>query len=52
MHLTDTIGLKKVYDTICTFRATHGETYWTPSALLKQLVKENKTLSQWTAEQT
>jgi 3-hydroxyacyl-CoA dehydrogenase len=51
MHLADTIGLKKVYDTICRFRDTHSETYWMPSALLEQLAKENKTLSQWAAEQ-
>ena len=51
MHLADTIGLKKVYDTICDFRDTHGEAYWQPASLLEQLVKENKTLSQWAAEQ-
>ena len=49
MHLAETIGLKKVYDTICDFRHTHGEAYWQPAALLEQLVKENKTLSQWAA---
>lgn len=51
IHLADAIGLKKVYDTICDFRDTHGEALWTPSALLEQLVRENKTLSQWATEQ-
>jgi 3-hydroxyacyl-CoA dehydrogenase len=51
MHLADTIGLKKVYETICDFRDVHGEEYWTPAALLEQLVKEDKTLSQWAVEQ-
>lgn len=50
MHLADTIGLKKVYDAICSFRDIHGETYWQPAALLEQLVKADKTLSQWAAE--
>ncbi|CAB1081188.1 Enoyl-CoA hydratase (EC / Delta(3)-cis-delta(2)-trans-enoyl-CoA isomerase (EC / 3-hydroxyacyl-CoA dehydrogenase (EC / 3-hydroxybutyryl-CoA epimerase (EC [Olavius algarvensis Delta 1 endosymbiont] len=49
MHLADTIGLKKVYDTICDLRDTLGEAYWKPAALLEQLVKKNKTLSQWAA---
>ncbi|MCP4722738.1 MAG: 3-hydroxyacyl-CoA dehydrogenase [Desulfobacteraceae bacterium] len=51
MHLADTIGLKKVYETICDFCDAHGEAYWTPAALLEQLVEEDKTLSQWAAEQ-
>jgi 3-hydroxyacyl-CoA dehydrogenase len=51
MHLADTIGLKKVYETICEFRDAHGAEYWTPAVLLEQLVKEDKTLSQWAVEQ-
>ena len=51
MHLADTIGLKKVYETICDFRDAHGAEYWTPAALLEQLVKEDKTLFQWAVEQ-
>lgn len=50
MHLADTIGLKKVYDAICSFRDLYGETYWQPAALLERLVKTDKTLSQWAAE--
>ena len=51
MFYADTIGLKKVYDTICTYNLLHGEQYWQPAALLVQLVEENKTLAQWAAEQ-
>lgn len=51
MHYADTIGLKNVYDTICSFREIHGDKYWQPATLLKQLVQENKTLDQWAAEQ-
>ncbi len=51
MHYAETVGLKKVYDTICRFRERHGEEYWQPAALLEKLVKENKTLTQWAAEQ-
>ena len=51
MHYADTIGLKKVFDTICAFRKMHGEKYWQPAPLLEQLVQENKTLAQWAAEQ-
>ena len=52
MHLAETIGLKKVYETICDFRNAYGETQWTPAALLEQLVKENKTLAQWAADKS
>lgn len=51
MHYADSVGLKKIYDTICSYRVQHGEKYWQPSALLEQLVKENKTLAQWAMEQ-
>ena len=51
MHYAETLGLKAVYDTICTFRSLHGEQYWQPAALLKQLVEEDKTLAQWAVEQ-
>lgn len=51
MYYADTIGLKKVYDIICTFRTIHGEEYWQPSALLEQLVNEDKSLTEWASEQ-
>lgn len=51
MFYAETLGFAKVYETICTYRELHGEQYWQPAALLKKLVDENKTLSEWAAEQ-
>jgi 3-hydroxyacyl-CoA dehydrogenase len=52
MHYVDNvIGLKKLYETICEFAQTHGEQFWQPANLLKQLVEDDKSLSQWAAEQ-
>jgi len=50
MFYADTVGLKKVYDSICTFRDLHGEQYWKPSTLLESLVKADTTLAHWAAE--
>lgn len=50
MHYADSIGLTKVYDTICKFKEQYGEKYWQPAQLLERLVKENKTLTQWAKE--
>tara|TARA_R110002167_G_scaffold28926_9_gene96748 strand:+ start:52 stop:2148 length:2097 start_codon:yes stop_codon:yes gene_type:complete len=47
MHYADTLGLEKIYHTICEFADTYGEEFWQPAALLKQLVTEGKTLTQW-----
>ncbi|MBA6293644.1 enoyl-CoA hydratase/isomerase family protein [Colwellia sp. MB3u-70] len=47
MFYAETIGLEKVYQTICQFGATYGEEFWQPAALLKQLVAEGKSLSEW-----
>jgi 3-hydroxyacyl-CoA dehydrogenase len=47
MFYADTIGLEKIYHTICEFADTYGEEFWQPAALLKQLVEEGKTLTQW-----
>jgi 3-hydroxyacyl-CoA dehydrogenase len=47
MFYADTIGLEKIYKTICEFGSTYGEEFWEPAALLKQLVEEGKTLTQW-----
>lgn len=51
MHYADTIGLDKVYESICNFRKVYDDKYWQPAALLEKLVRENKSLSQWAAEQ-
>lgn len=47
MFYADTIGLEKVYQTICEFGSRYGEAFWQPAKLLKQLIAEEKTLSQW-----
>jgi 3-hydroxyacyl-CoA dehydrogenase len=47
MFYADTIGLEKIYHTVCEFADTYGEEFWQPAALLKQLVEEGKTLTQW-----
>ncbi|WP_445356926.1 3-hydroxyacyl-CoA dehydrogenase NAD-binding domain-containing protein [Microbulbifer sp. ANSA002] len=51
MFYADSIGLKKIYDTICTFRDQHGEANWTPAPLLVQLAKEGKTFTDWADDQ-
>ena len=51
MFYADTLGLKKVYEAICEYRELYGEENWTPAALLEQLVRENKSLAEWAAEQ-
>lgn len=50
MHYADSVGLKKIYDTICEYREQYGEVFWQPSALLKQLAEEGKTFAQWAQE--
>lgn len=47
MFYADTVGLDKIYQTICEFGSTYGEEFWQPAALLKQLVAQGKTLTQW-----
>jgi 3-hydroxyacyl-CoA dehydrogenase len=49
MFYAETIGLEKVYQSICQFGATYGEEFWQPAALLKQLVAEGKSLSEWSS---
>lgn len=50
MHYADQIGLDKIYQRICEFSQTHGETNWAPSNLLKELAQSGKTFAQWAAE--
>jgi 3-hydroxyacyl-CoA dehydrogenase len=47
MFYADSIGLETIYRTICEFSDTYGQEFWQPAALLKQLVEEGKTLTQW-----
>ena len=51
MFYAESIGLEKIYQTICEFGAIYGEEFWQPAALLKQLVEEGKTLTQWANSQ-
>ncbi|MFA0812577.1 3-hydroxyacyl-CoA dehydrogenase NAD-binding domain-containing protein [Microbulbifer epialgicus] len=51
MHYADSIGLAKVYESICAFRDQHGEAYWTPAPLLTRLAQEGKTFASWTNDQ-
>jgi len=43
MHYADRVGLKKIYDRICTYRDTLGDEfgYWEPASLLKTLAEDN-----------
>jgi len=50
MHYADAVGIKKVYDSICSYRDQFGEAIWKPSALLAQLASEGKTFNQWGQE--
>lgn len=50
MFYADQVGLQKVYERICEFRDTLGETYWQPSPLLEKLAKEGKTFADWARE--
>lgn len=47
MFYADSLGLDKIYQTICEFGNTYGKEFWQPAGLLKQLVEEGKTLTQW-----
>lgn len=50
MHYGDSIGLEKVYSTICEYRERFGEKFWKPAPLLEQLASEGKSFAQWAAE--
>jgi len=42
MHYADSIGLDKVYATVCEFEERFGSMYWEPPALLKELAESGK----------
>jgi 3-hydroxyacyl-CoA dehydrogenase len=48
MHYADAIGLDKVLARIEEFRERFGEENWTPAPLLEKLVKEGRSLAEWT----
>jgi len=39
MHYADSIGLAKVYESVCALEERFGSTYWEPPALLKKLAE-------------
>jgi 3-hydroxyacyl-CoA dehydrogenase len=41
MHYADSVGLDKVYATVCEFSERFGSMYWEPPALLKELAESN-----------
>ena len=45
MHYGERVGLKNVYDQICTFRREHGP-LWEPAPLLKRLAEQGKGFSE------
>ncbi len=49
MFYAGLVGLKKVYERVCEFHATHGD-QWAPATLLKRLAEEGKTFAQWDKE--
>lgn len=49
MHYADTIGLDRVLARIVEFRERFGEANWTPAPLLEELVKNNSTITEWSA---
>ena len=52
MFYADTLGLKRVYDGICKYRAQYGDRYWTPSPLLEKLAQEGSTFAAWAKSRT
>jgi 3-hydroxyacyl-CoA dehydrogenase len=50
MWYADTVGLKKVYERVCEFHKQHGES-WAPAPLLKRLVEQGKTFSEFSRDQ-
>jgi len=45
MHYADTVGLDKVYATVCEFSERFGPMYWEPPKLLKELAESGKRFS-------
>jgi len=42
MHYADSIGLDKVYETVCSLKDRFGPMYWDPPQLLKELAKSGR----------
>ena len=42
MHYADSVGLDKVYATVCDFEKRFGSMYWEPPALLRELAESGR----------
>ena len=42
MHYADSIGLDKVYATVCSFKDRFGPMYWEPPQLLQELAESGR----------
>jgi 3-hydroxyacyl-CoA dehydrogenase len=47
MFYAQTIGLKTLYEGMLKYRAEFGPMHWEPAPLLERLVKEGKSLADW-----
>ena len=45
MHYADSIGLDKVYATVCELQERFGATFWEPPKLLKELAESGRKFS-------
>lgn len=50
MHFADTVGLDRIYETVCAFRDRFGAEYWEPPALLQELATGGRTFSDYDAD--
>jgi 3-hydroxyacyl-CoA dehydrogenase len=44
MHFADSVGVRKIYDTLVEYQETFGD-HWQPAPLLERLAKEDKTFA-------
>ncbi len=47
MHYADSVGLDRVYATVCEFRERFGPLYWEPPLLLRELAQSGRTFAEW-----
>ena len=50
MKYADMVGLDKVYAAVNKYRARYGDLWWTPSALLEQLVAAGRSFQEWSED--
>lgn len=47
MCYADTVGVDKIYETVCRLRDIHGEQYWSPPQLLERLASDGGRFADW-----